>query len=1312
MSPLSTIVHKKFWPDADRQKAQIRINSSGTQGAALKDNFSAANNNINLNSPFPLKEGSYYINKDKAILRHSAHGDSIVLAPVGISVEDVSLRTDTAEKKEKYTQLSLLIQMRDTAQQILDMQENYADPPQDSDEPPIWHSAQQHLKTLYDSFTFQFGAINAYQWQKSSVLDDDGSRPLHKVQVNLRHFKRDPDAYLVAAIEDFDEDSQIAKPSAIFERRILRARASKHQAHSIKSALQTCQDHKIKLDIDYIQKLLPNMSRQDIENTLAAEDLAYFDPTQNDWVLAEEYLSGDIAAKLEALQAYTNDSDESDESNESKERYDRNKKALKKALPDEITIDEIDLTLGAPWIPPEIITDFAQSELGLGHARIDYSPLTHRWFVNGTIQDFESAHYLYGTEILSSRKLLEFALNAKEPSFHARKDINGHELNRELEKKLATDRMQDIKERFREWLLDYPQHARSLQTLYNRKMNSTVPRSYSGSYLSLAGSNVAIDMQKHQKKGIARALNSPATLLEWDVGAGKTYASIAICVEGKRHGKFQKPLIVVQNHLLGQFARDFKTLYPRANILVVEDDQVLDSAASIGAEAKLRKLIDKGSQHDWDAIIITKSSFDRLGVSLGRKIETLMNKIQALDEERESFNNNYSARARLEKESDKLKLQIAELLELDKTDEPIQPSKEKLISIVSGLLYSPIDSDVWQDLIKVIEPDSSLCFEALGVDKLLIDEAHDYKNLAISSRLPEISHAGSAKANSFKEKLDYVREKNPHSFATFMTATPVLNALMEFYVFQTYLQPELLKEKGIEHPDAWISMFGEIAEDIELAPETGYYRVVSRLAAYKNIPELIQLYGTISDVVTRHDLSIKDLPEIIDANGKVTGKPQIISIPESPDLIPYFESLVTRAIQVREGLVSSSQDNILKIINEARLATLDPRLAGLTKTEGSIGKIETCAEEIAKRYYVHLNKTYTSEAASKHIEPHRGALQMVLCNQGIPKGDGSFSVYEELKENLVHQGIPADKIEFIHDHTSDSKKEELFRKCRNGEISVLIGTTQKLGTGTNIQKRLIALHELDAPWRPGDVIQGRGRIDRPKNQNQQIEILTYVQEGSFDIYNWQMLERKARFIAQAKLGAKQRTFRETDAFTAFCEDAKNEASNDPLLLEKGRTAQELGRLRFSKDALNNEKRKARKRLSTLKQEIEDINKQLERLEDKRRQAESDNAPQPTDNDADKKQKKISASFDLTMNILQTQQKRDELFAEQKRHERTCNRDFEQENRYKYLMQRRRIIDKKLIERQNTNTAEGRETTAKNRAFMSSSAANEQNQPAL
>ncbi|MFN3701285.1 MAG: helicase-related protein [Alphaproteobacteria bacterium] len=1306
MSPLSTIVHKKFWPDADRRQTQSRINSSGTQGTALKDNFSAANNNINLNTPFPLKEGSYYINKDKAILRHSVHGDRIVLAPVGVSVEDVSLRADTAEKKEKYNQLSLLIQMRDTAQQILDLQENYADPPQDSDEPPIWHFAQQHLKTLYDSFTFQFGAINAYQWQKSSVLDDDGSRPLHKVQINLRHFKRDPDAYLVAAIEDFDEDSQTAKPSAIFERRILRARASEYQAHSIKSALQTCQDHKVKLDMDYIQTLLPNMPRQDIEDTLAAEDLAYFDPIQNDWVLAEEYLSGDIATRLEALEAYTNDSDER------KERYDRNRKALKKALPDEVSIDEIDLTLGVPWIPPDIIAGFAQDELGLEHVTIDYSPLTHRWFVNGAIQDIETAHYLYGTDVLSSKELLEFALNAKEPTFRVRKDINGYNLNRELEKKLAADRMQDIKDRFKVWVLKNQEHARSMQTLYNLKMNSTVPRSYSGSYLSLAGSNVAIDMQKHQKKGIARAMNNPATLLEWDVGAGKTYASIAICVEGKRHGKFQKPLIVVQNHLLGQFARDFKTLYPRANILVVEDDQVLDSAASIGAEAKLRKLIKKGSQHDWDAILITKSSFDRLSVSLGRKIETLVSKIQAIDEEKDSLSHNYRALDRLGKEAVKLKLQIAELLELDKTDEPLQPSREQLVLTVKGLLHSPLDSDVWQDLIQAIEPDTSLCFEALGVDKLLIDEAHDYKNLAISSRLPEISHAGSAKANSFKEKLDYVREKNPHSFATFMTATPVLNALMEFYVFQTYLQPELLKEKGIEHPDAWISMFGEIAEDIELAPETGYYRVASRLAAYKNIPELIQLYGTISDVVTRHDLSIKDLPEIIDAKGKVTGKPQIIAIPESPDLIPYFESLVTRAIQVREGLVSSSQDNILKIINEARLATLDPRLAGLTKTEGGIGKIETCAEEIAKRYYAHLNKTYTSEAASKHIEPHRGALQMVLCNQGIPKGDGSFSVYEELKENLIHQGIPADKIEFIHDHTSDNKKEELFRKCRNGEISVLIGTTQKLGTGTNIQKRLIALHELDAPWRPGDVIQGRGRIDRPKNQNKQVEILTYVQEGSFDIYNWQMLERKARFIAQAKLGAKQRTFRDTDAFTAFCEDAKNEASNDPLLLEKGRTAQELGRLRFSKDALNNEKKKARKRLSNLKQEIEDINKQLERLEDKRRQAESDNAPQPTESDADKKQKKISTSFDLTMNLLQTRQKRDELFAKQKRHERTCNREFEQENRYKYLMQRRRIIDKKLIERQNTNTAEGRETTAKNRAFMTSNAANGQNQPAL
>lgn len=1191
MSPLNIVVNRKFWPSSKAAHNDLsrKIGNDITNKALIDfDNDNLAQFKT---SPDFLKEGAFFIGADQVIYKHSLHGDTVIMAPKGTIVSEQEKIADTSEKREKYLRLSLLIQMRDTVHTILNAQENTADEDIDEPDSPPWLPAQQRLQKLYETFTHSFGPINKYEWLKSGVIENDGSRNVYKVKTNLIKFRRDPDAYLVAAIEDFDEDTQSAKPGAIFKQRILRARSPVKTLTTTKEALRVCLDEKGRLNIPFIEKLLPQKSQQDIIGELNEQNLAYFDPVQCAWILSEEYLSGDIGEKIKAINDYI-----ANHPDENKNDYSKNLKALENSLPATIQAEEIELSLGMPWIPGDIISKFAVEELGLQEVEIEYTGISHRWFVTSKIVDDFAAHYEYGTDIVDSGRLLEFALNNKEPSFRVKTDSTGAPLERELEKKLAATRMDKIKDRFKEWALENPQISDRLQTEYNQIMNSTAPRKFDASHLTFAGSNLSIDLQGHQRKGVARDLHSPSTLLEWDVGAGKTFGAIAACMEGKKHGNFNKAMFVVQNHLLGEFARDFMALYPRANILVVEEDQFMDEGDQTDIASKLNKFVDKAKEHDWDAIIITKSNFDRFEVSTSRKIKTIIDKIERITAEKLG-KTPYSAIYRhLNDKIEKLKLNIADLLVYNNEEMQDQDStilKSQKLRLVNELLEEPFGNEVWQAYIS--EKGEAPSFEELGIDKLYVDEAHDYKNLDIKSRIADVSRSGSAKAISFKEKLDYLREINPDNYAVLMTATPILNALMEFYVFQSYMQPELLEKKGLAHPDAWLSMFGEMVEDTELAPETGYYRMVSRLSSYKNIPELMQMYNSFSDMVTRAELHQKNMPELVDENGKVTGSPQIVHVPESPQLNEYFQNLTLRAIRVREGQVSTSADNILKIINEARQATLDPRLVGLKRNPDIPTKIDNCAQKIATRYYQNLNKVYFADEEKSIPDPLTGSLQMVLCNQGIPKGDGSFSVYEELGKSLIEEGIPADKIAFVHDHTSDKKKEELFRRCRNGEISVLIGTTQKLGTGTNVQKRLIALHELDAAWRPGDVIQGRGRIDRPKNQNPHIEILTYIQEGSFDIYNWQMLERKARFMAQAKKGAKIRKFSNLDEFTAFCEDAKNSASNDPLLLEKGQTAQEIAHLRFSKNAFNNEKRRARKRIPALKTEITASQKQLELL---------------------------------------------------------------------------------------------------------------------
>lgn len=1139
-----------------------------------------------------LKEGAYFIGHADIIYRHFAEGDRLVIAPKSTSVDPENKKADNGSKKKKYLRLELLTKLRETRRNILALQKEYSDEMiKGLDEAP-WAPEQRRLIELYDAFTKNFGALNKYKWQTTGQIDEDGNRVAFKIRTNFKEFKKDPDCYAVASIEEFDEDTQEAKLGSIAHERVVRARSGKPilKSTEVEKALAYCLDEKSEIDLDFMAELLPGKNSGQIQNSLIKKGLAFIDPKKEQLVTKNEYLSGDIRQKNNDVADAIADG--------SPLNLEANTNALSSAMPDTIPMEDINISLGMPWIPKEIIAEFAQSELGLSKIEVDYTGSTHSWFVSAHIKDYGAAKYEFGTDYTDSRNLLERALNGRAPVIRSSADSMGGESAKALELKLSADRMDHMKDRFKKWINEDEERARCLEEIYNRRFNAIVPRKHNGDHISFAGSNIAIELQKHQRNGVARGLHSPTTLLEWDVGAGKTYAAIADCMEGQRHNRFKKPMMVVQNHLLGEFSRDFYKLYPDANILVVENDQFIDHGESATSEEKVLKFVEKASQNDYDAIIITKSNFDRFDISPQRKAKKLFDQIKSLENEAKNVDT-WRVKDHLRNEADKVKKKAIQYLGIDQDcafEEDLESNlvMHKAIIKLDELVELSFDDDKWQPYFKRISANNPAYFEDLGVDKVYVDEAHDYKNLTIKSRVADVNKSGSKRAESFKEKLDYLREANPQNYATLLTATPVLNALMEFFVFQQYLQPELLEENGISHPDAWISMFGETSEDIELAPETGYYRAVKRLSSYKNIPELMRFYQCASDVMTREELQ-QDLPDLVDENGKYLGSPQVVEVAESKQLNAYFKTLIERATMVRGGEVHPSDDNILKIINEARLATLDPRLVGLERDENIPTKIDVSAQEIAKRYHANKDKVYFTDEKQTDEDPLPGSLQMVLCNQGIPKGDGSFSIYEQLQDKLIADGVPAEKIAFIHDHDSDKKKEELFRKCRTGEISVLVGTTQKLGTGTNVQKRLIALHELDAPWRPGDIIQGRGRIERPKNQNPAVEILTYIQEGSFDIYNWQMLLRKAGFIAQAKMGASTRTFEEDDPFSMFCEMALNWAANNPLLAEKGEITQELKHLRFSRDAHKNEQKRSRQAFKQNDKEMKTLMKEYKTL---------------------------------------------------------------------------------------------------------------------
>ena len=1105
------------------------------------------------------KDGQYYIAENGAVYRRffNKH-DALILAPENVPVDEKRRSADNREKRERLMRMKLLIQMRDQVRSILKLQETHPDESFAHKTEPPWASNQRKLKELYDSFHHLFGPINKTEYQKTGEHDSNGEQTYFTVHPNLKKFRKDPDSYLVASIEHFDELSGEASLGPIFTQRVLTPRGQIPKIENADEALKFCMSEKGKIEPEFIAELLSVEDATEVFADLERKGAIFLDPETAQWVEREAYLSGNIYKKIEAAQKML----------QQDPRYEGYVQELELRIPVCLQPEDIDAALGSSWIPPEIIEKFAEEVLGISEAKVRYIPETHKWFVRGNVEEASKAQYEFGTEFTDTVALLRAALNHSGISISKRKDSYGSDIDKELQTTLSEDKMVKIEDAFEAWLWGEGERAAAMSDLYNRRFNSLVPRKYDGSHMHFPGSTVVHKPRSYQADVAWRNSQSGNTLYAHEVGAGKTFESIWACMEMRRLGKAEKPSFVVPNHILTQFSRDFMQLYPNAHILVAEEDMFREDGKKFTVDEKMVKFVERVRENDWDAVFMPQTFFDRLSVSPRLELQNRLNEVRKYRDlcAVHPVEDDYDVHVHLQDQYEAKKQSLLEFL-----DPENQQARSKLWSKIEGQLDKDAEDGCWDKPLKAKEKEGKPTFEETGIDYLFVDEGHDYKNLSIESNDRELSRTGSARAESLWLKLEHLRKNRPGACLSIMTGTPVSNAVPEIFTMQRFMQPELLHEMGLENFDAWRTMFGDTIDTIEMAPEGGKYRKVSRLAKYKNIPELIRMFHSFADVVLGERLNLKK-PKI------KGGGPQVVTVPHSRQLEEFFADLAQRADRVRAGAVDPSEDNMLKIIMDGRLATLSPELVGIEPDPDEPGKLESLVEKVAERYFENKDNVYHNIAGEP--DPITGALQMVISDLGVPKGIGEFDVYNEIKRQLIVKGLPPDSVQFIHDYNSDRKKAELFEKCRNGQVSVLLGTTQKLGTGTNVQKRLIALHHLDAPWRPSDLIQRDGRIDRSGNQHidldMDVEILRYVMEDSYDVYLWQTLERKAGFIAQIMRGDYSiRTFDEDDDFTRHCAQIKAVAANDPVLFELARVDDELAPLVRSKMAYDHERQRMR-----------------------------------------------------------------------------------------------------------------------------------------
>ena len=924
---------------------------------------------------------------------------------------------------------------------------------------------------------------------------------------NASAFSNDSSYFLLCSLEILDESGNLKRKADLFTKRTIKPRTKDRIIENSRDALIVSIQERAKVDIDYMQKLC-GLDKDKMLEELEGEIFKVPDSdNSNHYVTADEYLSGNVREKLKIAKQYAYEDSS----------YQINVEYLNKVIPKDIPPTEISVRIGATWIPEDVITEFILDLIDAGYyARRDvkahYSDVTGEWNIANKSCDRNTIAVTstYGTNRANAYRLIEDALNLRDTKIF---DYVYDEENKKkpvLNKKetaIAQAKQDKIKQVFQDWIWQDQDRRERLTRIYNEKFNSVVPREYDGSHITFDGINPEITLRPHQVNAIARVLYGGNTLLAHEVGAGKTFEMVASAMESKRLGLCNKSLFVVPNHIIEQFASEFLQLYPSANILVATKKDF--------ETANRKKFCSRIATGEYDAVIIGHSQFEKIPMSVKRQI-TLLEQ------------------------------------QLDDTLKGIQDLKEhngERFSIKALVRTQKSIEKKLQQLNNADRKDDVITFEELGVDRLFVDEAHYYKNLFLYTKMRNVGGIAQTEAQKSSDlfmKCRYLDEITGGKGIVFATGTPISNSMVELYTMQRYLQYDKLVQSKLQHFDAWASTFGETVTAIELAPEGTGYRTKTRFAKFYNLPELMNLFKEVADIQTSDTLNLP-LPKANYEN---------IVIKPSQTQLDLVNSLGERAEKVRNKAVDSKEDNMLKITNEGRKIALDQRLINELLPDYKDSKVDKCSENIYKIW----NNTKEDKLA-----------QLVFCDLSTPKGDGTFDVYTDLKRKLIDKGIPEEEIEFIHNANTELKKKELFAKVRTGNVRILMGSTVKMGAGTNCQDKLIALHDLDCPWRPSDLIQRSGRIIRQGNQNKEVYIYRYVTEKTFDAYLYQLVENKQKFISQIMTSkTPMRSAEDIDEVALSYAEIKALAAGNPLIIEKTELDTQVSKLKLLKQSYLNE----------------------------------------------------------------------------------------------------------------------------------------------
>jgi N12 class adenine-specific DNA methylase len=973
--------------------------------------------------------------------------------------EEDALRPLTDLPSETRSRIRHLIPVRDAVRACLRSQMD------GSDEAQVIE-ARQELNHAYGMFVGRFGPVN--------------------LRANQRAFDGDPDLPLLLSLENYNEETKRATKATIFHERTIHHRKPVETVGEPKEALLVSLNEQGRVDLDHMAGLLNKPADEFLPDL---KGIIFLNPQTNQWETDDQYLSGNVRDKLVVADAAA----------VTDARFVENVEALKSIQPEDLPATEIDVRLGASWLPPDDVKQFIHKLLNVSSGvEVGHVHALGSWHMNA---DWEARGATsnttdWGTDRYTGLELIEDALNLKTPTVYDMVDkkpvINAQATE------AAREKQERIKERFKEWIWSDDSRRERLCRLYNDTFNHTRLRTFNGDHLTLPGASQVVQLHHHQKAGVWRILQTPNTLLAHVVGAGKTYTMVAAAMELKRLGLARKPMFAVPNHMLGQFSTELLTLYPGANILVAGKEDF--------ESQNRKKLFSRIATGNWDAVIVTHSGFERIPLSYDTQKRFFDEQLHELEMIRREHAD--SSNRRLVKELEKAKKRLEAKL---------------------------------QSLAAEHKKDNTLTFEELGVDRIFVDEAHYFKNLFYVTKMTRIAglpQTASERAFDMYLKVRHVQSMNGGGGVVFATGTPIANSMAEMFTMQRYLQPDDLKKHNLHHFDSWAATFGEPVTAMELSPDGAGYRLNTRFARFINVPELMQIFRQSADVQTAAMLNLPR-PRL---DGE---KPTVRNAPATAELKAFVQELAARAERLKTNRVDPSVDNMLKITSEGRKAALDLRLMKPSAPDDPQGKVNQAVENIFRIW--------------QESKPERSA-QLVFCDLSTPKDKG-FSVYRDAADKLERLGVPSGDIAFIQDYDSDASKLTLFRDVRAGKVRVLFGSTQKMGSGTNVQERLIALHHFDAPWRPADVEQREGRILRQGNKNEVISIYRYVTEGSFDAYMWQTLETKAKFIAQVMSGDMTiRRLEDLDSAALTYAEVKAIASGNPLVIEKAQVDAELIRL--------------------------------------------------------------------------------------------------------------------------------------------------------